>query len=227
MSMFRFGCGHVTIDPEIHAASWGARLIYNEVMDGSSGVVWDRQTPDGDEELVRSLFPVINEAMQQARLLRWHGLSSDSRNRLCWREGPRLVVCSPQGSYGYLYVTGAVEKLDHIGETKIAEFESSPVETFGNWPLEVLLAKQREELEGKRRQIKNIRDWDLPQAQREMRWAVVDLDKALAAGKAQGTITRAANKIEAKRKEVHATEDRLGQLVGEVESLERDIAAAV
>jgi hypothetical protein len=150
MTMFRFGCGHVIHDEAIHDAQWGARLIYSEVVPsvgldgttypGSSGVVWDRQTPDGDPTLVESLFPVVERAMEEFRKVHYE-LSSDSSGRLCWREGQRLVVMSPQGSYGYLYVTAVLEKPDHIGETQLTDHRRDGDRTWrelGNWPQRVV-----------------------------------------------------------------------------------------
>lgn len=166
--MFGFGCGHVKYDEAIHDAKWGARLIYAEVTDGYSGVVWDRQTPDGEKELVESLFPVVDRAMAEFRKPEnMYTLTSDSRGRLCWREGPRLVVMSPQSSYGYLYITAVLEKPGHEGETHIADFnieDGSKFPQLGNWPPEVVEAarvKRRKSLEGQ-----------LEYAEREYKWAL-------------------------------------------------------
>jgi hypothetical protein len=176
MTMFRFGCGHAKYDPEIHDAQWGARLIYAEVTAGSSGVVWDRQTPEGEKELVESLFPVVDRALAEFRAHQWE-LPSDSRGHLCWREGQRIVVMSPQQSYGYLYITALVEKPNRLGDTEIWDMSDMktdygrPVPELGNWPPRVVAAREAAEREGKQRRLKAIRDWDLPQAERELRWA--------------------------------------------------------
>jgi hypothetical protein len=194
MTMFRFGCGHAKYDEAIHDAQWGARLIYAEVVGGGGGVVWDRQTPDGEPALVESLFPVVDNAMKEFREHKYE-LTGDSRGHLCWREGQRLVVMSPQGSYGYLYVTALLEKPDHLGETEVWDMSDQkneygrPVPELGNWPSRVVEARETAELERKRKRLRNIRDFDLPRAQRELRWAAGkrtekgkqrDLDKVLA-----------------------------------------------
>lgn len=176
MSMFRFGCGHAKFDPEIHDAQWGARLIYSEVTAGGSGVVWDRQTPDGERENVESLFPVVDRALAEFRAHKYE-LESHSRGHLCWREGQRIVVMSPQGSYGYLYITALLEKPDQQGKTEIWDMSDQkdeydrPCPELGNWPPRVVEAREAAELESKRRRLKAIRDWDLPSAERELRWA--------------------------------------------------------
>lgn len=176
MSMFRFGCGHLPLDERIHEVSWGARLIYAEVAGGSSGVVWDRQTPNGDPNTVQTLFPVIDRAMQEFRQHQ-HELPGDSRGHLCWREGRALVVMSPQQSYGYLYVTAVLEKEGHEGESEVwdmSDQSDSPYRKcpeLGNWPPRVVEAREQAERDRKTRQLKGLREWDLPQAERELRWA--------------------------------------------------------
>jgi|WetSurMetagenome_2_1015567.scaffolds.fasta_scaffold24150_7 hypothetical protein len=164
--MFRFGCGHVTLDEAIHEASWGARLIYSEVVESRTGhtpVVWDRQTPDGDPETVQMLFPVIDRAIDEFRKVKYE-LSGSSRGRLCWRDGRALVVMSPQGSYGYLYVTAVLEREDHYGETHLADFEDgADIPLFGNWPPEVVEAR----LEAERKEAADRIVW----AERDLKWA--------------------------------------------------------
>jgi hypothetical protein len=169
-----FGCGHIKLDENIHEASWGARLIYSEIIESKSGhtpVVWDRQTPDGDPETVRLLFPVVDKAIDEFRKVKWE-LSSDSRGHLCWRDGRVLVVMSPQGSYGYLYVTAVLEREGHVGESDVWAFEEDrTIPQLGNWPPEVVAAKLAKEREYKVSRLKGIREWELPHAQRELRWA--------------------------------------------------------
>lgn len=174
--MFRFGCSHVTLDEAVHEASWGARLIYSEVTAGGSGVVYDRQTPAGEAETVQILFPLIDRAMAQFREHQYE-LRGDSRGHLCWREGRALVVMSPQQSYGYLYVTAVLERLGHEGETEVWDMSDvtdeyrRPVPEIGNWPPRVVEARQKAEREQKARRLKSLREWDLPHAERELRWA--------------------------------------------------------
>jgi hypothetical protein len=173
MSMFRFGCGHVKLDENIHEASWGARLIYSEVV-GSTGrtpVVWDRQTPAGEEAAVRSMFPVIDRAIDEFRKVKYE-MSSDSPHRLAWREGRVLVVMSPQASYGYLYITAVLEREGHEGETELAVFEKGTrdMRLFGNWPPEVLEARRQAE-------IKHA-DEELAYQRRLYGWALDDVRRA-------------------------------------------------
>jgi len=176
MSMFAFGCGHVKYDESIHEAKWGARLIYSEVADGGSGVVWDRQTPDGEPASVETLFPVVDRALVEFRAHK-HELESHSRGHLCWREGQRLVVLSPQQSYGYLYITAVLERIGHEGETEIWDMSDQkddygrPVPELGNWPPRVVEAREAAEYASWVRQLKDMKDWTLPQAERELRWA--------------------------------------------------------
>lgn len=171
-SMLRFGCGHVEKDEAIHEASWGARLIFAEVKDGASGVVWDRQTPDGEPDTVRLLFPVIERATAEVRpLLAWQ-MGSDSRGRFCWRDGRALVVMSPQGSYGYLYVTAVLEREGHEGETRLRDFEDGAnIPLFGNWPPEMVAEREAKEREAKRAAILDKVYWTAQEA----RWAQRDV----------------------------------------------------
>jgi hypothetical protein len=159
MTMFRFGCGHLPLNEEIHEASWGARLIYSEVAAGSSGVVWDRQTPDGEPNTVQTLFPVVDRALAEFRKATWE-LDSGQSGHLCWREGRVLVVMSPQGSYGYLYITAVLEKEGHEGESEVwgrngewAEGELANRVQLGNWPPEVVAEREAKEKELERKYI--------------------------------------------------------------------------
>jgi hypothetical protein len=159
MTMFRFGCGHLPLNEEIHEASWGARLIYSEVVAGSSGVVWDRQTPAGEPETVQLLFPVVDKAVAEFRKVQYE-LSSDQSGHLCWRDGRVLVVLSPQGSYGYLYITAVLEKEGHEGESKVwgqddewAEGDLAKRVQLGNWPPEIVAELEAKEKEQERKYI--------------------------------------------------------------------------
>jgi len=174
MTMFRFGCGHLPLNEEIHEASWGARLIYSEVAAGSSGVVWDRQTPAGEPETVQLLFPVIDRALEEFRKPEnKYALSSDQSGHLCWRDGRVLVVMSPQGSYGYLYITAVLEREGHEGESKVwgqdgewAEGDLAKRVQLGNWPPEILAAREEKEAKVKRERILG----DVGYAAQESRW---------------------------------------------------------
>lgn len=172
--MFRFGCGHIKLDEEIHEASWGARLIYKEVADGYSGVVGDRQTPDGEPSKVSTLFPVVDRALKEFRDNQWE-LPWDSRGHLCWRDGRALVVLSPQQSYGYLYITAVLEREGHEGKSNVWDFEDvdSDIPELGNWPPRVVEAREATEREWKRKRFEYITGYsgDLAWAERELRWA--------------------------------------------------------
>lgn len=198
MDGYRFGCGHVTLDPEIHEASWGARLIYSEVIAGSSGVVYDRQTPDGDPESVRMLFPVVEEATRRFREDHRYALGSDSRGRFCWRDGRVLVTMSPQGSYGYLYVTAVMEREGHEGETRLAAFETDPIPEYGNWPPRVVEAREQRERERARAGALHRVKW----AEQELRWAKIDRSKAEVRHLSQRTMLARQRKVEKAHAEV-------------------------
>lgn len=161
MTMFRFGCGHVPLNEEIHEASWGARLIYSEVAQGSSGVVWDRQTPSGEPGSVESLFPVVDEALAEFRKPEnLYRLTSDQSGHLAWRKGRVLVVMSPQGSYGYLYITAVLEREGHEGESELwgangewAEGELAKRVELGNWPPRIVAEREEREAKAARDRI--------------------------------------------------------------------------
>jgi hypothetical protein len=195
-----FGCGHLPINDEIHEASWGARLIYSEVVAGQSGkgfaVVWDRQTPNGEPETVRTLFPVLERAVDEFRKPEnRYALDEGQSGHLVWREGRILVVMSPQGSYGYLYITAVLEKEGHEGESEIwgtngewAEGDLAKRVQLGNWPPEVVAAREAKEREEKRKSIM----YRVANAGQDARWhhysvirAKTDRSKAMAIKKQQ------------------------------------------
>lgn len=105
----RFGSYHLPADPEVHVAAWGARLILSEVMDGSGGVVWDRQDNWGPKGLVETLFPCVDRLVETVRgeIRAWR-MTSGSHEGVSRRDGRVLAVASPQGSFGYLYVTAVM-----------------------------------------------------------------------------------------------------------------------
>ena len=106
-----FGSYHLKYDPDKHLAAWGARLLWDEIMAGGKGLVHDRQDAIGDPEKVRQIWPVVDRLVEEARLqgMSFHW-SSGSNEKIERREGFIAAVISPQGSYGYLYVTGVVDK---------------------------------------------------------------------------------------------------------------------
>lgn len=117
MSMFRFGSFHLPNDPETQSAYYGARLIYNEVLDGFGGIVADRQTPDGDEALIKDrIFPHYDEFMDLVRDHMEYGtyglepkIRFDGDDVICAQFGDDVIfVASAQGSFGYLYLSATV-----------------------------------------------------------------------------------------------------------------------
>jgi len=114
--------GHHRLVPDENTiAGYGARLIYAEVMEGSKGVVYDRQDAFGPKELVEAIiFPHLDVWYTHAR--NWAGgywqskSGSDeviSDDLLTFHDGTyyRVVIKgSPQSSYGYMYVTALLSK---------------------------------------------------------------------------------------------------------------------
>lgn len=124
-----FSSYHLRPDPEIHNAAWGGRLIYDEVKAGGSGVLWDRNSGWGDAAMVeKEIFPVVDEFRDAIRWVmnndyEWGGPAE--RGQFVYRSGLTVVVGSPQGSYGYLYVTAAHERnINLLGQTKIVNVDS-------------------------------------------------------------------------------------------------------
>lgn len=119
-----YGTYHLTVDPAIHRAAWGARLIYKEVEDGQSGIVFDRCAPWGDQhDLTAIIAPNYERAMKSIRSILKYGDSwggPDETGHIVWRDGLVVLVASPQGSAGYLYVTIALETPRTYGMTQIA-----------------------------------------------------------------------------------------------------------
>ena len=204
MTMFRFGCGHLPLNEAIHEASWGARLIYAEVTAGGSGVVYDRQTPAGEPETVRLLFPVIDAALAEFRKPEnQYRLTSDQSGHLAWRDGRVLVVMSPQGSYGYLYITAVLEREGHEGESEMwgqngewAEGDLAKRVQLGNWPPEIVAAREEAEAKRKREEILGR----VAIAGQESRWQHYSINRA---------------KTETGRKRAITKQQKLDDAVGE------------
>ena len=145
-TVLQFSSYHLRPDPEIHEAGYGARLIYDEVMQGGRGVVYDRQSVFGDQMAVeKQIFPVLDRAYERFRKMangyRWHG--SGENGRFTWREGRVIVVMSPQGSYGYLYVSALLEHEDHYTESRPIDLpepggRGRAASDEGNWPVSLV-----------------------------------------------------------------------------------------
>lgn len=102
-----YGTYHVQ-DADQYPAAWGARLIFNEVMGGMTGLVWDRQDAIGGDEEKKTLLGLLNggvmdKALAEARKLGMY--PGDDARFVLYDDVDVQVIGSPQGSYGYLYVT--------------------------------------------------------------------------------------------------------------------------
>ena len=110
-----YGTYHLTYSPDDHVAAWGARLLYGEVKDGGSGLVSDRQTGMGDESIVEQrIFPHVDAFMVLVRKeIAEHRFDSSSKIAFHWSppDDPAIhFAASPQGSYGYIYLTAVADK---------------------------------------------------------------------------------------------------------------------
>lgn len=106
-----FSSYHLRYDEERHVAAYGGRLILAEVLDGGRGTVPDRQAAIGDDAEVRRTFPVIDRWLDLVRAEAARDYAFNGRDdSIELREGNVIVIGSPQGSYGYLYVTAVVER---------------------------------------------------------------------------------------------------------------------
>lgn len=106
-----FHCYHLKPEDK-HIAGWGARLLYDEVKQGGSGLLWDRQSGFGEERLIElEIWPVLTKFMSMVREWMLHNYSGSSSNDpLTLTDGKVTITGSPQGSYGYYYVTALLEK---------------------------------------------------------------------------------------------------------------------
>jgi hypothetical protein len=127
-----FGTYHHLYDPEQHEAAWSGRLIYREVTEGGAGVVPGRVTVENRDALVAAgLDAVVDEFLARFRA---SGLTSGSEDAVTHRDGDWTVVGSPQGSYGYLYVTATLDRPRCVWliETGRDEFGSLTVAECGS-----------------------------------------------------------------------------------------------
>lgn len=97
----------VNLDSDEYIATWGARLIYDEVKHAQPGrlpVVFDRQAVRGKAEAIYpSVIADIGDTIQ--RLIRTHRLTSDSQTVFtCYPDSHIRVTFSANGSYGYIYL---------------------------------------------------------------------------------------------------------------------------
>jgi hypothetical protein len=115
---------HLVPDWNIHEAAWGARLIFEEIGQGGTGIVYDRQDAYGSKERLEASDALFRRFI---KVMRWaiqhYYVESSSRDRWFLRDGLDVICASPQGSYGYLYVTMVCEFLSHQYETRFAELD--------------------------------------------------------------------------------------------------------
>lgn len=131
-----FSSFHLKPNTRDHDAAWGARLIYEEVAAGGAGVVYNRQGAWGSkEDLKGKVFPAVERFAKVLTYLAKYSytMKSDSVDRWVWHDHVLdvVAVASPQGSYGYLYITAALEKVP--GVTRL---EPLPEESWGREPHE-------------------------------------------------------------------------------------------
>ncbi len=113
-----FGSYYLPYDEAKHRLWYGARLIYEEVKAGSSGVVYDRQSSKWDDSMsdveARALFdskvrgPLKEWYEEVRRRMKLGQLPSSSGGEIRILRGDVEVVGSPQGSFGYIYVSAAI-----------------------------------------------------------------------------------------------------------------------
>jgi hypothetical protein len=110
-----YGTGNLTFNEDQHLAGYGARLIYQEVQEGYPGIVSNRQSGAGDLDLLDTrIFPNLKAFMAEVRSkMNSYNWSEGSRECLFWSppNDPHVkFAASPQGSYGYLYLSAVVER---------------------------------------------------------------------------------------------------------------------
>lgn len=114
-----FSSFHLKPNTRDHDAAWGARLMYDEVKAGGAGVVYNRQGAWGSkEDLEGKVFPAVERFAKVLTYLAKHSytMKSDSVDRWVWHDPLEdvIIVASPQASYGYLYITAALEKVGGV-----------------------------------------------------------------------------------------------------------------
>ena len=104
----QFGTYNHLYDPNKHAAAWAGRLIYREVIEGGTGVVPGRVTlvDPRDVLVAHGLDTAVDEFLAH---FRERAPRPSSEDVVTYRDGCWTVVGSPQGSYGYLYVTATLD----------------------------------------------------------------------------------------------------------------------
>jgi hypothetical protein len=116
----------VNLASDEYIATWGARLIYDEVKRAQPGrlpTVFDRQAVRGEADAISpSVIADIGDTIQ--RLIRTHRLTSDSEAVFtCYPDSHVRVTFSANGSYGYIYLYVGVteERCDEDYDTAVDE----------------------------------------------------------------------------------------------------------
>ncbi len=96
-----WGYHGVEVAPDAVAA-FGARLIFSEVMEGGRGLVSSRRAYVGEPGHSDDIGRGFEGLLERVRSLR---LSENSRDVVSFNDGNVFASGTPNGSYGYLYVT--------------------------------------------------------------------------------------------------------------------------
>lgn len=101
-----FGLKFGTLVPEQAPAYWGARAIYR---DSRIDFLPDRQDMIGDDEDRRQLRQALIDAKAHDEITRFfrhtYVSPSEAAHRMIFENERVAVAASPNGSYGYLYLT--------------------------------------------------------------------------------------------------------------------------
>lgn len=103
----RFGTYHVK-EPRV---AWGARLIYNEVVVGGRGIVWDRTDAIGPDDERKTFLEYLdrkvdNQPFDGIREAIANGMGPGSDEAFTvYEDDVVMATASPQQSHGYIYLT--------------------------------------------------------------------------------------------------------------------------
>jgi len=110
MDKLRYGLPDVV--PDSAPAAWGGRLIHDEVIAGGRGIVFDRTDCVGSPEARARLIAYLNHtpAIDAAMVEYARGVNgSVTAKTVVYTDDVVIVVASPNGSYGYLYVAACLK----------------------------------------------------------------------------------------------------------------------
>lgn len=110
----RLGFHTYTFDHAPYAVAWGARAILdNRGVNPFVDIVPDRVDSYGPQDGKDRLFAHLNEHMGRPvlneRALHLNLRGNDNTMHVLFEDDVVLVVCSPQASYGYLYITAVLK----------------------------------------------------------------------------------------------------------------------